>query len=80
MSSSIRTQYTPYSDPYEVLSWTEKTMQLLMCGRPVTLSTDDVKLAYMRNKSDHGKTTFNPAVNATPAAEPPAALPQPVKY
>jgi hypothetical protein len=37
----------PYSGPYQVLSRRKKTMQLLVRGRPVTVSTDRVKPAYM---------------------------------
>jgi hypothetical protein len=33
----------PYSGPYQVLSRREKTMQLLVRGRPVTVSIDRVK-------------------------------------
>jgi cleavage and polyadenylation specificity factor subunit 1 len=36
----------PYRGPYKVLSWREKTLQLLMRGRPVTVSADGVKPAY----------------------------------
>jgi hypothetical protein len=33
--------------------------------RPVTVSTNRVKPAYMLNETDHGTTTFNPAVDTT---------------
>jgi hypothetical protein len=36
---------TPYSGPYQVLSWRDKTLQLLVRGRSVTMSTDRVKPA-----------------------------------
>jgi hypothetical protein len=65
-----------YSDPYQVLSWREKTLQLLMCGRPVTVSTDGVKPAYILNGTDCRNNIFNPLVNAIPAVAPPATLPQ----
>jgi cleavage and polyadenylation specificity factor subunit 1 len=42
----------PYSGPYQVLSRREKTLQLLMRGRPVTVSTDRVKPAYILNGTD----------------------------
>jgi hypothetical protein len=69
----------PYSGPYQVLSWREKTLQLPMCGRLVTVSTDSVKPAYMLNETDRRTTiTFNHAVDATPASAPPAPPPEPV--
>jgi hypothetical protein len=43
---------TPYSGPYQVLSWRDKTLQLLVCGRPVTVSTDRVKPAYILNETN----------------------------
>jgi hypothetical protein len=64
----------PYSEPYQVLSRREKTLQLLVS---VTVSTDRVKSAYILNGTDDGNNTFNPMVNATPAAAPPATPPQP---
>jgi cleavage and polyadenylation specificity factor subunit 1 len=40
----------PYSGPYNVLSRREKTLQHLLRGRPVTVSTDRVKPAYTLNR------------------------------
>jgi hypothetical protein len=34
----------PYSSPYQVLSWREKTMQILVRDRPITMSLDKVSL------------------------------------
>jgi hypothetical protein len=67
----------PYNGPYQVLSRREKTLQLLMHGRPVTVSTNRVKLAYILNGTDHRNNSFNLPVNVTPAVAPPATLPQP---
>jgi hypothetical protein len=66
----------PYSGPYQVLSWRDKTKQLLVCGRPITVSADRVKPAYICNGMDCGNN-FNPPAAATPAITPPATLSQP---
>jgi hypothetical protein len=55
----------------------EKTLQLIVCGRPVTISTNRIKSAYILNGTDRGNTTFNPAIDATPAVAPPATPPSP---
>jgi hypothetical protein len=60
----------PYSGLYQVLSLTEKILQLLMRGRPVTLSTNRIKLAYILNGTDSGNNSFNPAI-APPDTPPP---------
>jgi hypothetical protein len=67
----------PYSGPYQVLSRREKIMKILKRGIPVTVSTDRVKPAYMLNETGRGTTpkTFNPAADATPAADPQAVPP-----
>jgi hypothetical protein len=59
-----------YSLPYQVLSRREKTLQLLVRERPVTVSTERVKPPYILNN------TFNPPVGATPVVAPPATPPQ----
>jgi hypothetical protein len=41
----------PYSGPYRVLSRKNKTLQLMVRGRPVTVSTDRVKPAYMLSEA-----------------------------
>jgi hypothetical protein len=63
----------PYSGLYKVLSWRQKTLQLLMCSKPVTVLTDRIKLAYIMNE-DCRNTTFNPAANAMPFIALPATL------
>jgi cleavage and polyadenylation specificity factor subunit 1 len=70
----------PYSGPYKVLSRREKTMQILVRDRPITVSTDRVKPAYMLNETGNGTATmtFNPAPDATPATAPHAEPPAPV--
>jgi hypothetical protein len=67
----------PYRGPYQVLSRREKTLQLLMRGKPVTMSADRVKPAYVLNETDCGSTTFNPSANTTPATAHLATPPQP---
>jgi hypothetical protein len=65
----------PYSGPYQVQSRRSKTLQLLVRGRPVTVSTDRIKPAYILNGTDRGNN-FNPPATTTPAAAPPATQPQ----
>jgi hypothetical protein len=67
----------PYSSPYLVLSWREKTLQLLMCGRPVTVSADRVKPAYMLSGTDRGNSSFTQPANATLTIPPSATPPLP---
>jgi cleavage and polyadenylation specificity factor subunit 1 len=64
----------PYSGPYQVLSRREKILQLLVRGRPVTVSTDRVKPAYILNGTDRG-SNFNPPAATSPATAPPAMPP-----
>jgi hypothetical protein len=47
----------PYSSPYQVLSRREKTLQLLVRRRPVTMSTDMVGIVRLRTKG-HGVLVF----------------------
>jgi hypothetical protein len=49
---------------HQVLSRREKTMQLLVRRRPVTVLIDRVKPAYILNWTDHGNN-FSPPVNET---------------
>jgi hypothetical protein len=42
------------------------TLQLLVHRRPVTVSTDRVKMAYILNGTDCGNNTFKPLDDATP--------------
>jgi cleavage and polyadenylation specificity factor subunit 1 len=55
----------PYSGPYQVLSRREKTLQLLVRGKPMTVSADKVKPAYVVERGRCGSTIFNPLANAT---------------
>jgi hypothetical protein len=57
----------PYSGPYQVLSRKEKTLQVLVHGKPVTVSADRVKPAYVLNETDCGSTTSKSSANTTPA-------------
>jgi hypothetical protein len=66
----------PYSGPYQVLSRRDKMLQLLVCRRPVTMSADRVKPAYILHKTNRRNNT-NPPATATPAIAPPATPPQP---
>jgi hypothetical protein len=45
--------------------------QLLVRGKPVTVSADRVKPAYIFNETDFRNTVCNPAVNAISAIAPP---------
>jgi hypothetical protein len=70
-----RTTAPPYSGPYQVLSRRRKTLQLLVSGKPVTVSSHRVKPAYIFNEADCGNISFNPAANTTPATStPPPAI------
>jgi hypothetical protein len=66
----------PYSGPYKVLSRREKTLQLLVRGKPVTVSKDGVKPACTLNGTDSRNNLHPPAATA-PATAPPATSPQP---
>jgi len=37
----------PYDGPYEVISWGEKTFKLRIRGRPIHISVDRLKPAYI---------------------------------
>jgi cleavage and polyadenylation specificity factor subunit 1 len=63
-----------YSGPYQVLLQREKTLQLLVSGKPVTVSADRVKPAYILNEADCGSTIFNPLAISTPNTAPPPAI------
>ena len=69
--STHRELEPPYTGPYQVLSWREKTLQLLVHGRHVTVSTDRVKPAYILQESDH-RTSSKAQAAATPTVGPPA--------
>jgi hypothetical protein len=72
-----RTLEPPYTGPFKVLSRRDKTLRLLMRGRPITVSADRVKPAYMLSGNDHENNNFNPADNATPTVAPPTTPPLP---
>jgi cleavage and polyadenylation specificity factor subunit 1 len=65
----------PYSGPNQVISRTEKTLQLLVRDKPITVSTDRVKPAYIFNEADFTHNTSNPEVNTTPTIAPPTTPP-----
>jgi hypothetical protein len=67
----------PYSGPYQVLSRREKTLQLLVRGKPVTVSADRVKPAYVLKVSDHGSPTLISPANITPVPAPAPTSPPP---
>jgi hypothetical protein len=62
--------------PYQVLSQRDKTLQLLIRGRPVTMSADRVKPAYILHETNCGNNTKTSAP-ATRAIAPPGTPPQP---
>ncbi|XP_023718472.1 uncharacterized protein LOC111870420 [Cryptotermes secundus] len=67
--AALRALEAPYRGLYQVLTRRDKTMQILVRDRPVTVSTDRVKPAYMLNESSHGThMTFNPTSTAAPAS------------
>jgi hypothetical protein len=53
----------PYSGPYQVLSRRDKTLQPLVRGSPVTVSTDRVKPAYILNETNRGNNPNPPAID-----------------
>jgi hypothetical protein len=70
--ATLRALEPSYSGPYQVLSRQEKTLKLLVRSKPVTVSTNRVKLAYIFNEVDFRNTVYNPAVKAAPHIAPPA--------
>jgi hypothetical protein len=78
--ASRRALEPPYNDPYQVLSRREKTLQLLVRGKPVTVSADRVKPAYVMNEADSASTIFNTVGIPTPDiaafASPHASIPK----
>jgi hypothetical protein len=76
LDTTRRALEPPYSGPYQVLSWRDKTLQLLIRGRPVTVSTNRAKPAYILNETNRGNNPNPPAI-ATPAIAPPTTPPQP---
>jgi hypothetical protein len=68
----------PYTGPYPVLSRHEKTLRILVRGKPHTVSTNRVKSAYIFSEADDPPTTSNPAVHpqitTSNSASPPTPL------
>jgi hypothetical protein len=52
-----------------------KTLQLIVRGKPVTVSTDRVKPTYVLNETDRGGINFNPSAKISPATAPPGTPP-----
>jgi hypothetical protein len=69
--SASRALQPPYSGPYQVLSRKDKPLKLLVRGKPITVSADRVKPAYILNEDDSGHTTPKPTDTATPTKAPP---------
>jgi hypothetical protein len=58
----------PYSGPHKVLSRTNKTFQLSVRGKTITLSADRVKPAFMLNESAYGTAATDPSPTRPPQA------------
>jgi hypothetical protein len=58
----------PYSGPHKVISRREKTLQLSMRGKSVSVSADRVKPAYMLNETGHGTDTTETPPRPVPQA------------
>jgi hypothetical protein len=67
----------PYTGPYQVLSRREETLPLLVRGKPVTVSADRVKPAYLLDQPGNGSRTSNFPANTIPAPTPAATSPPP---
>jgi hypothetical protein len=68
---AIRRPLEPhYSVPHQVLSRSQKTMKLLVRGKPVTVSIDRVKPAYILNEADC-KNTLSIGCPASTVPSPP---------
>ena len=66
----------PYSGPHKVITRTDKTFQLSVRGKPVTVSADRVKPAYAFNETERGiSTARSPPPQVPPAAAPPDTPP-----
>jgi hypothetical protein len=63
--STCRALEPPYSGPYQVLSRKDKTLKLLVRGKPIIVSTDRVKPTHVFNENDSGHTA-----SATPPKAP----------
>jgi cleavage and polyadenylation specificity factor subunit 1 len=63
--STRRALEPPYSGPYHVLSRKDKTLKLLLRGKPIIVSADRAKPAHIFNEDDSGHTTSKAAATAT---------------
>jgi hypothetical protein len=63
--STRRALEPPYSGPYQVLSRKDKTLKLLVRGKPIIVSADRVKPAHIFNEDDSGHTPSKSAASAT---------------
>jgi hypothetical protein len=68
---SVGALQPPYSGPYQVLSRKDKTLKLLVRGKPITVSADRAKPAYILKEDDSRHTIPKPADTATPTESPP---------
>jgi cleavage and polyadenylation specificity factor subunit 1 len=64
----------PYSGPHKVITRTDKTFQLSVRGRSVTVSADRVKPAYTVNETERGISTAKSQLSPVPLA---ASTPDP---
>jgi hypothetical protein len=64
--STHRALKPPYSGPYQVLSWKDKPLKLLVRRKPIIVSANRVKPAYIFNEDECGIKAFKPATTATP--------------
>jgi cleavage and polyadenylation specificity factor subunit 1 len=55
----------PYTGPYQIVSRKDKTLQLLVRGKPTTVSTDRVKPAYILTEADYRNNIHNPTSKLT---------------
>jgi hypothetical protein len=69
--STCRAFQPPYTGPYQVLSRKHKMLKLLVHGKPITVSADRVKPAYIFNEDDSGHTISKHADTATLTKAPP---------
>ena len=56
----------PYSGPHQVITRTDKTLQIVVRGRHVTVSADIVKPAYLLEASQHDTNNPPAPPNSTP--------------
>jgi hypothetical protein len=76
---------SPYSGPYQVLSWRGIALQIFSLGKHITVSADRVKPAYVLKGTESESTTFNPSGSATQsiapwATQPPSPVTQTTRF